>query len=104
MIKLRLRNTRKDRSVMDQDKVLKPFIEALEEFSELHSAYKKSIEQLAYQQMVAEPELHAPMEEWEAEVREKTRVIKRINDDFDQVCSEIYSVSNVAREISDRYL
>ena len=88
---------------MEQDKVLKPFTEALEEFSELYKTYKKSIEQLAQQEMVAEPELYAPIEEWESEVREKTRLIKRINDDFDQVCSEIESVSNVAREISDRY-
>ena len=88
---------------MEQDKVLKPFTEALEEFSELYKTYKKSIEQLAQQEMLAEPELYAPIEEWESEVREKTRLIKRINDDFDQVCSEIESVSNVAREISDRY-
>ena len=88
---------------MEQDKVLKPFIESLEEFSELYKTYKKSIEQLAQQERVAEPELYAPIEEWESEVREKTRLIKRINDDFDQVCSEIESVSNVAREISDRY-
>lgn len=88
---------------MEQDKVLKPFTEALEEFSELYKTYKKSIEQLAQQEMVAEPELYAPIEEWESEVREKTRLIKRINDDFDQVCSEIESISNVAREISDRY-
>ena len=88
---------------MEQDKVLNPFTEALEEFSELYKTYKKSIEQLAQQEMVAEPELYAPIEEWESEVREKTRLIKRINDDFDQVCSEIESVSNVAREISDRY-
>lgn len=88
---------------MEQDKVLNPFTEALEEFSELYKTYKKSIEQLAQQEMLAEPELYAPIEEWESEVREKTRLIKRINDDFDQVCSEIESVSNVAREISDRY-
>ena len=103
MIKLYLRNMRRDCLVMEQDKVLKPFTEALEEFSELYKTYKKSIEQLAQQEMVAEPELYAPIEEWESEVREKTRLIKRINDDFDQVCSEIESVSNVAREISDRY-
>ena len=88
---------------MEQDKVLKPFTEALEEFSELYKTYKKSIEQFAQQEMEAESELYAPIEEWESEVREKTRLIKRINDDFDQVCSEIMSVSNVAREISDRY-
>ena len=94
---------RRDCLVMEQDKVLNPFTEALEEFSELYKTYKKSIEQLAQQEMLAEPELYAPIEEWESEVREKTRLIKRINDDFDQVCSEIESVSNVAREISDRY-
>ena len=42
-----------------QDKVLKPFIEALEEFAELHSAYKSDIENLAKQHMSAEPELRA---------------------------------------------
>lgn len=89
---------------MEQDKVLKPFIEALEEFAELHSAYKRDIENLAKQHMSAEPELRAPMEEWESEIREKTRKIEAINDEFDQVCSEIKSVSNVANEISDRYL
>lgn len=87
-----------------QDKVLKPFIEALEEFAELNSAYKKDIDSLAKQHMLAEPELGAPMEEWESEIREKTRLIKQINDEFDQVCSDIKSVSNVAREVSDRYL
>lgn len=89
---------------MEQDKVLKPFIEALEEFAELHSAYKRDIENLAKQHMSAEPELRAPMEEWESEIREKTRKIEAINDEFDQVSSEIKSVSNVANEISDRYL
>lgn len=87
-----------------QDKVLKPFIEALEEFAELHSAYKSDIENLAKQHMSAEPELRAPVEEWESEVREKTRKIEAINDEFEQLCSDIKSVSNVAREVSDRYL
>ena len=54
--------------------------------------------------MSAEPELNAPIEEWESEVREKTRIIERINDEFDQLGSDIASVSNVAREVSDRYL
>lgn len=89
---------------MEQDKVLKPFIEALEEFSELYSAYKRDIDSLSKQRMSAEPELNAPIEEWESEVREKTRIIERINDEFDQLGSDIASVSNVAREVSDRYL
>lgn len=87
-----------------QDKVLKPFIEALKEFAELHSAYKSDIENLAKQHMSAEPELSAPAEEWESEIREKTRKIEAINDEFDQLGSDIKSVSNVAREVSDRYL
>lgn len=89
---------------MYQDKVLKPFIEALEEFAELNSAYKNDIDSLSRQHMLAEPEFGAPMEEWESEIREKTRLIKQINDEFDQVGSEISRVANVAREASDRYL